>query len=67
MRKAIVDGTVCRGCLLCVDQCPKQAISPSGQLNSAGYEYIQVDEEKCVGCGNCYEMCPSSVFKIVEE
>ena len=66
MRKAIADTTICKGCHLCVGQCPMGAISVPGTLNSKGYEIIAVDEETCVGCGACYEMCPDNVFKIVE-
>jgi Dissimilatory sulfite reductase (desulfoviridin), alpha and beta subunits len=67
MRKALANTDLCKGCLLCVGQCPKNAIQLSGDLNDSGYEVITVDEDKCIGCGFCYMMCPDYVFSIVEE
>jgi len=55
----------CKGCYLCMENCPKEAISVSGNVNAKGYEYIQVDDEKCVACGGCYQMCPDYVFEIL--
>lgn len=55
----------CKGCYLCMENCPKEAISVSGNVNAKGYEYIQVDDEKCVACGSCYQMCPDYVFEIL--
>lgn len=56
----------CKACHLCIANCPKGAISPSGKVNAKGYEYVIVDDEKCVGCGSCYQMCPDYVFEILE-
>ena len=64
MPKIKVNTERCKGCYLCVANCPNKAISISGNVNAKGYEYIQVDEEKCVACGCCYQMCPDYVFEI---
>jgi len=44
-----------RGCRLCVDACPYEAISLSG-----GYPIV--DKEKCNGCGKCEQVCPALVL-----
>lgn len=54
----------CKGCLLCVKACAKGALKPSGNLNKAGYDYISVDDEKCIACGLCYQVCPDNVFEL---
>ena len=47
---AYVDSDKCIKCKLCVDICPKKAIS----VKSPAY----VDEAACKGCGSCAAACP---------
>jgi heterodisulfide reductase subunit A len=47
---AYVDSEKCIKCKLCVDVCPKKAIS----VKSPAY----VDEAACKGCGSCAAACP---------
>lgn len=67
MAKLHIDRERCKGCGGCILQCPKGALSFSGQLNKAGYDTIQSDEAKCIQCGICYTVCPDIVFTITEE
>ncbi len=62
--KAKANGALCKGCGICISNCPKQALSHSGKFNSSGYDMVVVDEEKCIGCGICYTVCPDYVFEI---
>jgi 2-oxoglutarate ferredoxin oxidoreductase subunit delta len=64
MAKAWADLTLCKGCRLCVSNCPKTAIIPLEAVNKKGYPVIRIDTEKCVGCGGCYRICPDYVFTI---
>lgn len=66
MKKATADTKLCKGCRLCVAQCPKNAIIPLKTINKKGYEIIEIDTEKCIGCGTCYRVCPDYVFTIAE-
>ena len=63
-QKAYADTTLCKGCVLCVAECPKEAILPLETVNKKGYPIIEVDLEACIGCGNCYRICPDYVFEI---
>lgn len=67
MRYAVVNPENCKACGLCIENCAKQAIYMTGEINSRGYKHIQVQQEKCIGCGICYTVCPDAVFTIVEE
>lgn len=62
--KARTDVELCKGCMLCVDVCPRKAIVPSNRVNKKGYQIVVVDKELCVGCGMCYKVCPDYVYTI---
>ena len=64
MAKASANTELCKGCRLCVNNCPKGAIKPLETVNRMGYEIIEIDEELCVGCGFCYKVCPDYVFTV---
>ena len=62
--KATADTSLCKGCRLCGDVCPVNAIEPLTEINKKGYEIIRIKEEICIGCGQCYKICPDYVFTI---
>ncbi len=64
MLKSRANTELCKGCRLCVNVCPKNAIIPLEEVNKSGAKIIRVDEELCIGCGMCYKMCPDCVFTI---
>lgn len=51
-------GSDCRGCGLCVRQCPVQAVS--GMLRQ---KHV-IDQTRCIKCGTCLEVCP---FKAISK
>lgn len=51
-----IDPEKCKGCLICVKNCPVQAIS--GEKGSAP----TIDQTLCVKCGTCLESCPFGVI-----
>ncbi len=66
MGKAKVNIELCKGCFICVVNCPKKAISIQEKVNKNGYQTTMVDEALCIGCGACYKVCPDYVFEIRE-
>jgi NADH:ubiquinone oxidoreductase subunit F (NADH-binding)/(2Fe-2S) ferredoxin/Pyruvate/2-oxoacid:ferredoxin oxidoreductase delta subunit len=56
-----IDPARCQACLICLRNCPAQAIS-------GGKDRIHViDQSRCTRCGNCLDLCParsSAVRKI---
>ena len=47
-------------------ECPKKAISFTGNISAKGYDTITVNEDLCVCCGSCYRVCPDGVFEILQ-
>jgi 2-oxoglutarate ferredoxin oxidoreductase subunit delta len=60
-----IDGERCKGCLFCIDVCPKESIFLSEELNLKGYLVAAFDPDKgCTGCGNCALMCPDVAIEV---
>lgn len=67
-----LDGTVCKGCRVCVEACPKQCIVISSEINKMGYQFAKFENPSgCIGCGICFYVCPEpgtiTVYKDEEE
>ena len=50
---ANVDETICRGCGICVEKCPIEAIKLRDSLSIT-------NKDKCIGCGICAHHCPEN-------
>lgn len=55
----------CKGCELCIQFCPKNALGMSSGRNVGGYHAaILRDPDACNGCALCAEMCPEAAITI---
>ncbi len=45
-----VDKEKCTGCLICVKNCPVEAINMENGK-------VEIDMDKCIRCGKCHEIC----------
>jgi 2-oxoglutarate ferredoxin oxidoreductase subunit delta len=62
-----IDPERCKGCCLCIEFCPKQAISISDRLNMKGYFVAAfIDGKECTGCGTCAVMCPDVAIEVMK-
>ena len=60
-----IDPERCKGCLLCIEFCPKKAIFLTDKLNVKGYFFADFEEEKgCTGCATCAVMCPEIAIEV---
>ena len=61
-----IDGERCKGCLFCIELCPKKSIHPSEELNLKGYFVAAFDgaKDSCNGCGICALMCPEVAIEV---
>jgi NAD-dependent dihydropyrimidine dehydrogenase PreA subunit len=53
-----VDVNECKGCGLCIEACPPNAIHLSDELNHYGYRTATYNGTGCTGCGICFFACP---------
>jgi len=49
--KYTIDPEKCKACLVCVKDCPQQAISGEKKTPQT------IDQEKCIRCGVCRDVC----------
>lgn len=50
-------------CTACYASCPKEAISMV--VDEEGFEYPQIDVNKCIRCYQCIKVCPFKVKKMI--
>jgi 2-oxoglutarate ferredoxin oxidoreductase subunit delta len=49
----------CKGCVFCVEYCPKAVLVMSEDFNAKGYHYpITTKQGECVNCNLCEMICP---------
>lgn len=64
----VVDEERCKGCELCVEVCPEDALEPSPSLNSFAYHPILLKEDNsCTGCALCAQVCPDVALEVYRE
>jgi 2-oxoglutarate ferredoxin oxidoreductase subunit delta len=64
MGEIIIDIERCKGCELCFDACPKEAIQLSDTINSKGYQFAIKVNDLCNGCASCALVCPDAVITV---
>jgi 2-oxoglutarate ferredoxin oxidoreductase subunit delta len=62
-----IDANVCKGCLLCLEECPKKALSPGTERSAKGYLMPAPDTATCVSCGLCELLCPDQAITTIKE
>lgn len=62
-----IDDEACKGCLLCIDECPKSVIKLSDRFNSKGWRIVSAEESGCTGCRKCVTVCPDIAIKLYRE
>ena len=61
----VVDTEKCKGCSVCIANCPTQTIALSKQVNGKGYNYAYMESpDNCTGCTNCATVCPDAVITV---
>lgn len=61
----LIDKERCKGCGLCIANCPKKILEKTSEVNGQGLYYtVCVDEDSCIACGACAVMCPDAAITI---
>ncbi len=58
---------LCKGCGLCKEKCPEDALSWSDELGVYGTPTVQVDSELCKGCRTCETVCPDCAILVFKK
>ncbi len=65
MAKIKISPDRCKGCCLCVAECPKGLLRMSELLNDNGHQFAEItDPENCTGCALCCQICPDIAIEI---
>ena len=64
MAKIHINKDKCKGCYLCVVNCPNNLIKISDKLNAKGIKPVKVSEGKCLGCALCALICPECIIEV---
>lgn len=65
MARIIIDREKCKGCLLCLEVCPKKLIFADDKLNSRGVKAARFKEgSDCLGCAFCAIICPDCCIEV---
>jgi 2-oxoglutarate ferredoxin oxidoreductase subunit delta len=62
-----IDIEKCKGCELCLIECPQDSIAMSYNINNKGYHYALLAEDTCTGCINCALVCPEAIITVYRE
>ena len=56
----------CKGCNICIDRCPVNALEESDRLNKRGIRPPQLKKEnKCNYCRYCELICPDLALTVI--
>ena len=58
----------CKGCAICIDRCPKDALEESDKLNKRGIRPPRLKEEnECNFCRFCELICPDLAITVLPD
>lgn len=61
----VVDTEECKGCGLCVEECPQHVLALNKQVNNKGYHFAWMAlPGECIGCSNCAAVCPDRCITV---
>ena len=65
MAKIVIHREICKGCQLCLAECPRKLLGIEKNANSHGYyPVVLLEEERCTGCALCALICPDVAIEV---
>lgn len=63
-----IDTAHCKGCGVCVVNCPFDVLKLSPTVNSKGYHpSMMANPDNCTGCSSCALVCPDSCITVYRQ
>jgi 2-oxoglutarate ferredoxin oxidoreductase subunit delta len=63
-----LDQTYCKGCGICIAECPKEVFARGRKRNVQGFLMpVAADADRCARCGRCERLCPEGAIEIEKE
>ncbi len=60
-----IDAERCKGCELCVYECPAHTLRLSDGVNLRGFRHSeQIYADRCIGCASCALICPDGCITV---
>ena len=56
--------SLCKGCGLCIQKCPKECLDWSDSLGVYGTPVVEPKMEDCIVCGICEKNCPDCAIAV---
>ncbi len=64
-KEIVIDPDACKGCHICIDQCPQDVLAVSRIRSSKGYLMPAVIRiEGCIACMLCEMICPDMAITV---
>ena len=64
MPKIKINKARCKGCYLCVVNCPNNLIKVARELNARGVRAVYFSGGTCTGCTMCALVCPECIIEV---
>ena len=65
MPRVTIEKDRCKGCGLCVENCPQKVLAMSKEINVKGYLYARpAQPHLCIGCRVCGVVCPDVAVEV---
>ena len=64
MPKIKINKNRCKGCYLCIVNCPNSLIKIENELNIKGVKPAVFSGGKCTGCAMCALICPEFIIEV---
>lgn len=63
-RTSVIIPSLCKGCGICIEKCPVDALEFGKTLGVYGTPVPEIDLDKCITCGICERMCPDCAIRV---
>ena len=68
MHQVNIDKSFCKGCMICLNACPKNVIETTDIRSEAGHLVPQaINLIDCTACRLCEIMCPDTCIEVIKD